>query len=114
MSYSSNPARFVTRLLALVPLIFAVLTAFGVLFDEDQQTSITALLAGIAVLFGVGGEVVRSQVAPMTQVDQQNAYLFRLESAVERLDVNPNTNTKSEMAKKVRLLQKMVRGDRAA
>lgn len=65
--WRENPARVVSRLLALIPLTFAVLTSFNITFTGDQQAAIQGLLYGLAALFGFGGEVIRSQVSPKDQ-----------------------------------------------
>lgn len=63
--WRDEPARVVARSLALIPLIFALLTSFNITFTGEQQEAISAMLYGLAVLFGFGGEAIRQRVTPI-------------------------------------------------
>lgn len=63
-AWKTNPARVVNWVGGLIPAVFAVLTAFGVTFSEDQQVSLSGLFAAFTAIFIIGGEAIRSQVTP--------------------------------------------------
>jgi hypothetical protein len=100
--WQDNPARVVSSTLALIPLTFAFLTSFGVIFTEEQQTSIAGLLFGIAALLGFGGEVIRSQVSPVGKVQPLLNGHDRLQTNIDNIDVNA---TKQAIVRRIRQLQ---------
>lgn len=83
--WEENPTRVVSSLMALVPLTFGLLAAFGVVFSDEQQGAISEFLLGVAVLFGLGGEVIRSQVSPATKVYQAQDDLLALQTAINSI-----------------------------
>lgn len=57
-----EPARLISRAIALVIAILDLLVAFGVVIDESMRVAITGMLTAFLVLVLGGGEVVRSMV----------------------------------------------------
>lgn len=104
--WEKNPARVVAHLLALVPLTFGLLAAFGVVLSGEQQTAISGFLVGLSVLMGVGGEVIRSQVTPMSRAANTQAELGRLQHGIDAISGGATTPVYDQ----VRRLQTKPRG----